>query len=139
MDINTENKKKLDNLVDAVKYAQELEVCVDQLENDNDRLAKELDHLTRKNEVLEKKLELEKLQNKNLVIELDRLHEENDQLDKENAELAEDLKNCEDIKLGDFMPEFKRQVLEELEQMNAQKIKDWIVDMVGGILTEEDI
>ena len=55
----------------------------------------------------------------------------NDSLQEENDSLRNELEQAAEVKSDEVLAEMKRMLIEELEEMPAERLKEWIVDIVS--------
>ena len=58
----------------------------------------------------------------------------NDSLQEENDSLRDELQQAAEVKADDALAEMKRMLIEELEETPAERLKEWIVDIVSEAL-----
>lgn len=146
-----------DHIDQLVKEKNDIKDKYEHLKTERELLLRELSdqRISLTGQKLRYSREIEKLQNRNneLVKEIDKLKEENVQLDNENIDLVvenRDLKkeNEELINNGvdeyynrnkkDIMAEIKRDMIKTLEEMDAENLKQHIVDLFGKSMLEGD-
>lgn len=66
----------------------------------------------------------------------DGLQDENEELRKEINELQQALKKASTMKSDQLVAEMKRDILDALEKMPAEKIRDMVVDIAFEVLEE---